>query len=248
MAFATISLVLMAIGVHVDSETLTDYEPHVTLRDLEGRITASTFALEQPRCNFTDVEEDDRIWLLVARSSAAKQIDLPEDPQDLPYQNFSKKSYYMTLDTAAVNYPSATSKDEITVLRVGTETPCVNDALRPDCNGPLPDSGPYRVQFIAIRKPSNTKIPSRWSEDITLIKGRNYTFINTRPRRRSGEMIAIAFILSVLSAILLATFIAVLICKNSDIGGNAEISSIREAATVSRYTSHHVYNQPTSKS
>ncbi|XP_060115524.1 uroplakin-3b-like protein 1 [Heteronotia binoei] len=247
MAFVATILVLAAVGVHVDSRTLKGYTPHITNRELEGKITATTFVLEQPRCNFLDVEEEeDRIWLLVARSNATGKFEQSEAPQNLSYHSFSINSYYMTLDTAAVNYPCATSPDEITVLRVGADTSCINKAWETDCNGPLPDPGPYRVKFIAIN-PNGTMRESLWSDDITLIQGKDYTTITSSPRNRKG-MIALTSILSILSAILLAYFIAVLIYKYSDNCGNAEISSIRDAATMTRYTTHHMYNHPTSKS
>ncbi|XP_015263518.1 PREDICTED: uroplakin-3b-like protein [Gekko japonicus] len=246
MAFMATVLVLLAAGVHVDSQTLDSYIPHITNRDLEGKVTTSTFVLEQPRCNFTDVGEDEWIWLLVARSSAAEGIPLPKVPKNLPYQSFSTNSAYMTLETAAVNYPCATSPDEITILRVGTETSCIKDASTPNCNGPLPDPGPYKVRFIVIRPDNTTK--SNWSDDIILIQGRDYTTINTSPRRGNKGMIALTSILSVLMAILLASFIAILIYKCSDNCGNADIASIRDAATVTRYSTHHMYNHPTSSS
>ncbi|XP_054857044.1 uroplakin-3b-like protein 1 [Eublepharis macularius] len=246
MAFTATVLMLIAGSFHVDGGTLADYTPHITHWDLEGKITTTTFVLEQPRCNFTDIGEDDRIWLLVARSSAYEKFTLPEAPQNLSYQEFSKNSYYMTMDTSVLSYPCATSPQEITVLRVGNETSCINTS-KPDCNGPLPDPGPYRVRFIAIR-PNGTMFPSQWSDEIRLIQGRDYTTIKTKPRWRSRGMIAITSILSILFAILLASFIAALIYKYSDICGKADIMSVRDTATVTRYTTHHMYDHPTSKS
>ncbi|XP_077168928.1 uroplakin-3b-like protein 1 [Paroedura picta] len=247
MGFVVTILVLMAVGAHARYRTLAGYMPHITHREMEGKITTTTFVLEQPRCNFSDVGEDDRIWLLVARSSAVNEVKLPEAPQDLPYQMFKNNSYYMTLNTAAGSYPCPASPDEITVLRVGSETSCADNASKPDCNGPLLGPGPYRVQFIAVR-PNGTMFQSRWSDDITLIQGRDYTTLNTSPRPRSKGMIAITSILSVLFAILLASFIAVLLYKYSDNCSNADSTSIRDASSVNRYTAHHMYNQPTSKS
>lgn len=69
----------------------------------------------------------------------------PSTPEELPYQSFDTNHFYMTLNTTVLNYPCPEkSEDEITVLRVGSETKCATDLLRPDCNGPLPGPGPYR--------------------------------------------------------------------------------------------------------
>lgn len=46
---------------------LIPYEPQVTAWDLEGKVTATTFCLEQPRCVFDEhALANDTIWLVVA--------------------------------------------------------------------------------------------------------------------------------------------------------------------------------------
>ena len=51
---------------------LIAYVPQITAWDLEGKITATTFSLEQPRCVFDEhVSNKDTIWLVVAFSNGA---------------------------------------------------------------------------------------------------------------------------------------------------------------------------------
>uniref|UniRef100_A0A670JTZ7 Uncharacterized protein n=1 Tax=Podarcis muralis TaxID=64176 RepID=A0A670JTZ7_PODMU len=105
------------------------YTPRLTSKDLAGKITSSTFTLEQPRCVFNKfVTATDEIWLLVARSSGTlfnykRQIPAPNPHSQTPF----KTSSFIKL----------------TVLRVGNEVDCKTDPARPDCNGPLPEPGPY---------------------------------------------------------------------------------------------------------
>lgn len=51
---------------------LIPYMPQITAWDLEGKVTATTFSLEQPRCVFDEhVSTKDTIWLVVAFSNGA---------------------------------------------------------------------------------------------------------------------------------------------------------------------------------
>jgi hypothetical protein len=48
------------------------YTPQITAPDLEGKVTATTFSLEQPRCVFDGhASTSDTIWLVVAFSNGA---------------------------------------------------------------------------------------------------------------------------------------------------------------------------------
>ncbi|KAJ6655795.1 hypothetical protein lerEdw1_004848 [Lerista edwardsae] len=226
-----------------------DRTPDLTTQNIEGKITASTFVLDQPLCFFDDsIDSSKGIWLVVAKSDAADDFKNPSSPEELPYQLFpNNNSYYMTLDTGLWNYPCPAPPGELTLLRVGAETSCVKDALRPDCNGPLPGPGPYKVKFLAMNEIGATA-ETRWSKPISLIQAKDYTTIETAPKRRSAGMIVIATILSILFAILLAALIAALVYKYTNICGGSDISSIHEQATVTRYTTHHVYDHPPFKS
>lgn len=63
-AAAMSSLLFTFVPVATD---LIPYEPQITARDLEGKVTATTFCLEQPRCVFDErALANDTIWLVVA--------------------------------------------------------------------------------------------------------------------------------------------------------------------------------------
>ncbi|XP_019367020.1 PREDICTED: uroplakin-3b isoform X1 [Gavialis gangeticus] len=197
---------------------LTDISQEITKKpslagpELEGRITASTFVLKQPRCIF-DVytSHTDEIWLVVALTSERSKFVNPGPLQSLPaYQDFPANISYMTLNTARLNYPCQPDSSDITVLRVGSETSCMKDRSRPNCNGPLPAPGPYSVKFLAMDN-SQPKAETEWLDDITLKTAQDPSTIDPQPRRRSASMIVITTILSILLAILLACFIAMLI-------------------------------------
>nr|XP_020667794.1 uroplakin-3b-like [Pogona vitticeps] len=150
------------------------YTPRLTSEQIGGKITTSTFVLDQPRCVFNGVvNPTDEIWLVVAQSNAVKNFTNPRSSTELPYQEFEKNHVYMTMSTVPSNYPcpeSTQNSDEITVLRVGDETKCIADFSRPDCNGPLPGPGPYQVKFLAMNS-SGPTAETKWSSPITLIQG-----------------------------------------------------------------------------
>ncbi|XP_015679791.1 uroplakin-3b [Protobothrops mucrosquamatus] len=239
---------VLLIGTTINAahaEELIDYTPHLTTEEIAGKITASTFTLQQPRCVFYKVvSPSDVIWLVVALSTAVKTFKNPSTPEDLPYQFFDTHHVYMTLNTTVSNYPcpEKSEDDEITILRVGTETQCVLDLSRPDCNGPLPGPGPYRVKFLVMNSTSVIK-ESKWSDPIKLIQGKNPDSIIVRPRRRRTETTIIATILPILFAILLAALIAALIYKYSSICDkpmSVDFMGIQDPAIV-RYTPHQVH-------
>nr|XP_032633926.1 uroplakin-3b-like [Chelonoidis abingdonii] len=226
-----------------------EYEPAITDLALEGSITSSTFVLEQPRCVFNEtVGDTDEIWLVVSLSSATSSFTNPTSLQSLPpFQQFPETPNYMTMGTSSLNYPCEKSLGQITVLRVGNETGCFLNKSRPDCNGPLPGPGPYRVKFLVMSPATGLKAETRWSAPITLKTVKDHASIDTWPGRRSAGMIVITTILSILLAILLACFIAMLVYGCLDISESAEIMGKQDPVTVKRYNTHHIYDQPAFK-
>ncbi|KAM6296695.1 uroplakin-3b-like protein 1 [Aegotheles albertisi] len=225
------------------------YKPILASPDLGGRITASTFVLEQPRCafptnpNYTDAV----IWLVVAESDAASNFSNSLEPGSsrTAYQSFpSGNPFYMTLGTSLRQYPCPARPGEITVLRVGTETSCAEDPMRPTCNGPLPGPGPYRVKFLAF-KGSEPLAETDWSEAITLREALSPPAVTFS--RHSPGMVALTAILSILFAILLASLVAMLIFGSSDTCGGSSTFTKPETVTVRKYNTHHVYDQPTAR-
>ncbi|XP_051492055.1 uroplakin-3b-like protein 1 [Apus apus] len=223
-----------------------------TLADsLMGRITASTFALNQPRCIFRSLENDTNIiiWLVVATPEATANFSnsLQAGNPAGAYQAFpSPTTAYMTLGTSILQYPCQNSSGDITVLRVGSETSCANNPGRPTCNGPLPGPGPYKVKFLAFNR-SEPVAETDWSDLITLNKADPYSSTSTMEGRHSGGMIAITTILSILLAVLLAGLVAMLIFGSSDSCSGSSTFTKPEMVTVRKYNTHHVYDQPAAR-
>uniref|UniRef100_A0A8C8EEA8 UPK3L protein n=1 Tax=Otus sunia TaxID=257818 RepID=A0A8C8EEA8_9STRI len=221
------------------------YTPTLASPTLGGQTTASTFVLEQPRCVFK-VQDSAVIWLVVAVPEAVANFNNSVGPgtPERAFQEFPTKApAYMTLNTTLLNYPCPKPPGEITVLRVGSETNCSKDEMRPTCNGPLPGPGPYRVKFLALEG-SEPVAQTAWSEPITLRTARQPGSIPAMGSGHSAGMIALTSILSILFAILLAGLVAMLVFWSSDACGGSSTFSKPEAVTVRRYNTHHVYDQP----
>ncbi|XP_052544767.1 uroplakin-3b-like protein 1 isoform X1 [Tympanuchus pallidicinctus] len=221
------------------------YQPLLARADLGGRVTGSTFVLEQPRCVFDEYNTSE-IWLVVATSAGKSNFSDSAEPEmpEWSFQRFpANTSAYLTLGTMQYHYRCLEPNGELTVLRVGSETSCAHDASVPNCNGPLPSPGPYWVKFL-VRNGSEPIATTQWSEPITLKTGTRQ--IPSSPGMgggRSGAMIAIAAILSVLLAVLLAAFLTML-CSSEACG----VGSFRpDSASIQRYNTHHVYDQPAAR-
>ncbi|XP_030788232.1 uroplakin-3b isoform X4 [Rhinopithecus roxellana] len=78
---------------------LVPYTPQVTAWDLEGKVTATTFSLEQPRCVFDEhASASDTVWLVVAFSNASRSFQNPETLADIPASpQLLTDGHYMTL-------------------------------------------------------------------------------------------------------------------------------------------------------
>ncbi|XP_069471057.1 uroplakin-3b-like protein 1 [Ambystoma mexicanum] len=215
-------LLLLAVSSTAQAAvTQIKYKPEITSQPIGGKITGSTFSLGLPVCIFIppNVSGQDMVWLVVGKSK--EMINFKADGFNVlkkpAYQDFQTSSYYLTLGTQAVNFPCDSNRAPIRVLRVGNSSSCTRDRSKPDCNGPLPSSGPYRVKFLVIDSSNAVKAETLWSDDITLKKANNPFAIDTSIVRRSAGMIVITTILSILLAILLGLMIAVLVYGWSDL-------------------------------
>ncbi|XP_021271549.1 uroplakin-3b-like protein [Numida meleagris] len=220
------------------------YKPRLADGDLGGRVTGSTFVLEQPRCVFQDYSTAD-IWLVVATSKGVADFNDSAQPgmPEWSFQRFpANTSAYLTLGALLYHYHCPKPDGELTVLRVGSETSCANNVSVPNCNGPLPGPGPYRVKFLALNG-SEPIATTEWSKPITLRTAQQPPSSPGSGSGRSGAMIAIAAILSVLLAILLAALLAAL-CGSEACGAG---SFRPDAASIRRYNTHHVYDQPAAR-
>uniref|UniRef100_G1R9K8 Uroplakin 3B n=1 Tax=Nomascus leucogenys TaxID=61853 RepID=G1R9K8_NOMLE len=125
---------------------LVPYMPQITAWDLEGKVTATTFSLEQPRCVFDGhASPSDTVWLVVAFSNASRGFQNPETLADIPASpQLLTDGHYMTLPLSLDRLPCdnpMVGSGGAPVLRVGHDHGCHQ---QPFCNAPLPGPGPYR--------------------------------------------------------------------------------------------------------
>ncbi|XP_030041495.1 uroplakin-3b isoform X2 [Microcaecilia unicolor] len=188
------------------------------------------------------------VLLLLAAISTTTALaisSISQPPTTSPYSSFAKNLFYTTLKTKPRNYPCEDTVNSARVLRVGEDTSCVNDLALQDCNGPLPSSGPYSVKFL-VQDPTSKAIiqETGWSQPITLQRAKDPSHLDTFPGRRSGGMIVITSILSVLLAILLLCFIAALIygcrrfCWRKEMVNKDQLAS--EPYRIKNYNTHHM--------
>ncbi|NXV08286.1 UPK3B protein, partial [Cettia cetti] len=188
------------------------YVPHVSPMALLGKVTATTFALERPRCVFDGhADASDAVWLAVAFANASAAFRNPLSRADVPpYQQLLAARSYMTLETAAAAY--SCSAPSPPVLRVGSDTACRDQGRQDPCNGPLPSPGPYRVKFLLMgcRGP---KAETRWSEPILLRRAVSPSTIDPAPAGRGSALVVIASILASLGAVLATAVLGALGAK-----------------------------------
>ncbi|NXW57747.1 UPK3L protein, partial [Eurystomus gularis] len=244
-----VPLLLMLLAT-AHGQVKLGYKPKLASSDLGGLRTTSTFVLEQPHCVFDKYPNAD-IWLVVAVPEAVPNFNNSVGPgtPERAFQEFPTNALaYMTLNTTLLNYACPKPPGELTVLRVGSETSCAKNNLRPTCNGPLPSPGPYRVKFLALED-SEPTAETDWSKPITLRTGTaaGPSSIPVTGSGHSGGMIALTAILSILFAVLLAGLLAMLVFWGSDACGGSSTFSKPETVSVRRYNTHHVYDQPAAR-
>ncbi|XP_056416530.1 uroplakin-3b isoform X2 [Hyla sarda] len=220
----------------------TSYIPQLTGKSFQGRVTATTFILDKPQCLFSQ-DSTLTVWLIVANQTV--QLDNTKLSQNAPYYLFPSSGYYRTLRTTADTYPCNNVADYI---RVGNDASCSDPN---NCNGPLPSSGPYRVKFVVLNSANVLLDQTGWSAPITLRQGKTSSVIDTWPGRRSGGMIVITSILSVLLATfllcLIGTFIVgrknIICCKKNE-NMETPVFEVPPALNIKDYKTHVVPGNP----
>ncbi|KAG8451725.1 hypothetical protein GDO86_003789 [Hymenochirus boettgeri] len=226
--FIIVSSVYSIAGADVAS-----YVPQITLMAIEGKITSTTFALDKPQCIFGNT--GNAVWLLVARNNVSLSITNQQLISLSPYSSFSTNGYYHVQFSIESSYTCSNTPDYI---RVGNEANCLDIKF---CNGPLQDSGPYRVKFVVLNG-NNLVSASSWSYSITLVTGKSPSTIDTWPGKRSGGMIVLTSILSVLIAILTGCLVAAFLsgCKKICIKKVKEENPLVQAGgNTNNYKTHY---------
>ncbi|XP_073526661.1 uroplakin-3b isoform X2 [Phyllobates terribilis] len=225
----------------------TSYIPQLASTALQGRLTATTFILSKPKCIF-NLATTNNVWIVVA-NNAVQLSDNDLINKDAKYSTFSTLGYYHTLTNTENSY----SCDNIAeYIQIGNDMSCFGNS--DSCNGPLTSTGPYRVIFVVMDSTGAFVDKTGWSGPITLRQGKASSLIDTWPGRRSGGMIVITSILSVLLATflvcLIGTFIVgrqnIICCKKTEKIEN----TVPQAQNLKNYKTHHapenteLYSQP----
>ncbi|XP_053130967.1 uroplakin-3b [Hemicordylus capensis] len=243
MAASLLLTILAALGTMADIEVIP-YTPHITELSLEGKITTSTFALETPNCVFDNfANSSDIIWLVVTFSNVTGTFQNPPNPQRIPtYEDLYTTFSYMTMRSTLSQFPCSPGQSR-RVLRVGNESVCKNDDGRTNCNSPLPSPGTYRVKFLVMNS-TGARAETRWSAPIELRKAQAWQTVDTWPGRRSGDMIVITVILSVLCGVVTVGFLSTVCYECFKFWHHGPPESQEEPSPeplqASRYNTHHI--------
>ncbi|KAM5172991.1 uroplakin-3a [Mantella aurantiaca] len=190
--------------------------------------TQTTIALEKPYCFYINPNPVN-VYLLVVRNDALNAT-------------FSNGSFTTTAggysapyvaaifsNPNCINTPTASQIYNITqvqatldkyVVRVGNDSSCFN--VYP-CNKPLQSNTAYRFSYAFYNSSStNLVFQSDWSPPIYTKQGKDSGNIDTWPGRRSGGMIVITSILSVLTFFVLAGLVAAVISNLMTPSANLE--------------------------
>ncbi|XP_031194119.1 uroplakin-3b-like protein 2 [Mastomys coucha] len=219
-----------------------NYAPQLPSATLEGRLTQSTFTLEQPLGQFENVNlsDPDPIWLVVAHSHTAQNFTAPRKVEDVHAPaNFDRNGYYLTLRASRVHYKGGQPDSRLRVLRVGNDNNCSLESQ--GCNSPLPGAGPYRVKFLAMSA-KGPVAETMWSKEIYLQQAQ--TFQEAPGSQSKGSVVIIAF-LSILLAILLAVFLVLIM---SACCWSTSASSPEEQVRMRQYHTHHMGSLPAERS
>ncbi|ELW56444.1 Uroplakin-3b-like protein [Tupaia chinensis] len=192
------------------------YTPQLSSPTLAGRLTQSTFTLEQPLGQFhrPNISDYDSIWLVVAHGNATQNFRAPQRTADIPTPaDFHRKGYYLTLMAHRGLYPAGPASSQLRVLRVGNDT-----------------SSPPQPQGAATT-PCRARAPTAQA-------------LRAAPGPQSAGTVVIIAILSVLLAVLLVSLLSVLIYTCFDSCRSTSISGPGEPASVRTYTTHHTISPP----
>ncbi|KAH0616388.1 hypothetical protein JD844_027440 [Phrynosoma platyrhinos] len=214
--------------------------------------TLSTVALEKPFCVFDDLMSKGasyEVYLYVtvvsARSSRPYVTDNSNKPLNATFQqtNGGQSGSYRA---AVFNVPNCASLPKLSdaadatkapavltqyLIRVGDDTACLYDPnYLGACNPPLSADTAYRFKYVLVDQTTGVvKDQTLWSNPIKTRKLKQSSTIDTWPGRRSGGMIVITSILSVLLFVLLIGFLAAILL--------AAAMTSEEIPTETRYVS-----------
>ncbi|XP_072263116.1 uroplakin-3b-like [Pyxicephalus adspersus] len=237
-------IVSLLISLSAVAADLRYYVPQLTNSPIQGRVTTSTFVLDKPQCLFGSTSSN-TVWLVVASSTAV--VDDQTLATLTPHSLFNTKQYYHTFPNPATFYTCTSTPGYI---KVGNDTSCTNIY----CNKPL-SPGTYKVKFVVLDSADKLIDVTSWSNNIILRDGKDRARIDTWPGRRSGGMIVITTILSILLAAVLVCLVGTFIVGSKNLPCYMQKTErkqipIPQTADLKNYKTHHtpsnsdLYAQP----
>ncbi|NXU28928.1 UPK3A protein, partial [Thalassarche chlororhynchos] len=193
--------------------------------------TLTTVALEKPSCMFDSSLRPNKsyvIYLYAMKESASAISSLVTDNSSKPLDSTFQQTSGGQLGpykAALFNVPNCASPPKLAdvgdvnkvsdvlkqyLFRVGDDGTCLYDPnFLAVCNPPLAPDTTYRFKYVLLDSTEGImKDQTLWSDPIKTRRVKLPLKIDTWPGRRSGDMIVITSILSVLVFLLLAGFLA----------------------------------------
>nr|XP_033807602.1 uroplakin-3a isoform X2 [Geotrypetes seraphini] len=219
----TLLLSLLFFGL---VDRLYTVKPQIANRLLiTNNPTLTTIALEKPFCVFgSDSCSSCDVYLygVDVASSNLVVVDDNSVPLNSTFQktNGGRLAPYKVASFGLPNckspaFDSAQDLAQIAnildkyLVRIGDNVTCLTDPnYLGICNSPLSEGTSYRFRYILVNSTGKMADQTLWSDSITTRAVKDMSRIDTWPGRRSGGMIVIASILSVLVFFLLVAFAA----------------------------------------
>ncbi|NXV99080.1 UPK3A protein, partial [Fregetta grallaria] len=193
--------------------------------------TLTTVALEKPFCMFDSSLHPNKsyvIYLYAMKESASAISSLVTDNNSKPLDSTFQQTSGGQLGpykAALLNVPNCASPPKLAdvgdvnkvsdvlkqyLFRVGDDGTCLYDPnFLAVCNPPLAPDTTYRFKYVLLDSTEGImKDQTLWSDPIKTRRVKLPLKIDTWPGRRSGDMIVITSILSVLVFLLLTGFLA----------------------------------------
>ncbi|NXW40529.1 UPK3A protein, partial [Nyctiprogne leucopyga] len=193
--------------------------------------TLTTIAIEKPFCMFDSSLRPNKsyvIYLYAMKESASVISSLVTDNNNKPLNSTFQQTSGGQLGpykAASFNVPNCASPPKLAdvgdvnkvsdilkqyLFRVGDDATCLYDPnFLAVCNPPLAPDTTYRFKYVLVDSTEGImKDQTLWSDPIKTRRVKLPLKIDTWPGRRSGDMIVITSILSVLMFLLLAGLLA----------------------------------------
>ncbi|XP_075190312.1 uroplakin-3b-like [Anomaloglossus baeobatrachus] len=211
--YVTLGL-LLVVSIAVNASGVSEYIPKIT-QNITFNITDKTFVLDQPNCIFNTFTRTN-VWVVIALNQSFSALNDSDFGTPVPYSAYKNGSseYYHTLLVSAGKYPCSNSQPASDkLIQIGATSSCASIQF---CNGELNNNYTYRVRFVLLDN-MGVYNKTQWSEEIKLQKVIPFQGSIFWSSGRSGGMIVLTSILSVLLAILLVCFIAALTIGSKNI-------------------------------